>query len=215
MQCMLNQTRSVHSIDWPTQHSGILPDLPITPNEHPTSAGHLGSKIGVPGAANEAVQPPNTTAEMGTSLTNKSMHANTPLSLQTAVKHTASSVASSAAVNHGNNEEKVTGAVLMFVEEAVGLKNFQQLNIWLLFQKPYLTSLFQKSQVFSTHISSHCSGSHILNRHSCGYILHCPGRNCKNGCNWSCLTTTKSARIHIHQGNSSGILLLLKLVVFI
>ncbi len=37
----------------------------------------------------------------------------------------------------------------------------------------------------------------------------------KNGCNWSCLTTTTSARIHIHHGNSSGMLLLLKFFVLL
>ena len=100
------------------------PDLPITSSEHPTFAGHLGGGVGVPDAANEAVQPPDTTPEMGASLTNELTHPNMSLSLQTAVQHTASSEASPAVVNCGDHGENLTGVVLMFVEEAVGLKNF-------------------------------------------------------------------------------------------
>ena len=38
--------------------------LPTTPNEHPVAAGHLGDRAEAAGAANEAVQPPDTTAEL-------------------------------------------------------------------------------------------------------------------------------------------------------
>lgn len=64
-------------------------------------------------AANEAVQLTGTAAEMGATITNEPTHPTMPLSLQTAVPHTASSATFPAAINPGNLGEKVDGVVLM------------------------------------------------------------------------------------------------------
>ncbi len=42
--------------------------LPATPNAHPVTAGHLGNGAEAAGAANEAVQPPDASADAATTL---------------------------------------------------------------------------------------------------------------------------------------------------